>query len=60
MAIRFKATITYRDDKTKTFDCSAHPSQSDSYWCIETSSDDRQYIPKEVIKTVVVKDYWKK
>ncbi len=58
--IRFKTIITFRDDKSKTYDCLEFPQQSDSYWCLQTTADDREYIPKEAIKSLKVKDYWKK
>ena len=58
--IRFKATIEFRDDKFKTYDLEESPTQHGDYWCLEKDRDNYQYIPKEAIKSLQVKCYWKK
>ena len=58
--IWYSVTLELRDDTKKKIDCVAHPIRVDDYWMFETGHEDREYVPKEAIKSLKIKDYWKK
>lgn len=58
--IIFKATVEMRDDTEKKYTCVEYPFQSNEYWVFKTSPTEQKYIPKEAVKSVNVKDLWKK
>lgn len=57
--IRFRTTIEFRDDKSKVMDLSETPSQSNEYWFLQKDSNNWEFIPKEAIKSLKVKSYWR-
>ena len=58
--IRFKVEITYRDDKIETYDCEEHPTIGQDYITLFHTTRDRSYKPQQAIKSINVKDYWKR
>lgn len=56
--IKFKTTIYFRDDKKKVFDCVQRPIINPDYVIVDTSHSDYEYIPKEAIQSIKVKEYW--
>ncbi len=58
--IRFKTTVTFRDDKVKEFDGVEYPRFGDRFLTIMPSHTKAIYLPMDGIQEVQVIDYWKK
>ena len=58
--IRFKVEITYRDDTKEVFDCAEHPTITPDTLTLYHTHQERSYTPQQAIKSINVKDYWKR